>query len=109
MNSKSPTLESVHIVNVFPKVFPDDLIGVPLKREIDFGIDLLLDTQSITIHPYRIAPMVFKQYLSIFVIVSIDDILIYSQSEDEHDDYLRIFLQVVKDRQLFAKFSNYEF
>ncbi|WMV18613.1 hypothetical protein MTR67_011998 [Solanum verrucosum] len=52
---------------------------------------------------------VFRQYLDMFVIVFIDDILIYSRSEDEHTNQLRIVLQVLKDQQLFAKFSKCEF
>ncbi|WMV25462.1 hypothetical protein MTR67_018847 [Solanum verrucosum] len=44
-----------------------------------------------------------------FVIVFIDDILIYSRSEDDHTNHLRIVLQVLKDQQLFAKFSKCEF
>ena len=42
--SKTPTLESVPLVNEFPKLFPEDLPRVQPKREIDFGIDLLPDT-----------------------------------------------------------------
>ncbi|WMV18643.1 hypothetical protein MTR67_012028 [Solanum verrucosum] len=53
--------------------------------------------------------MVFKKYLDLFVIVFIDDILIYSRNEEEHATYLRVVLQTLKDRQLFAKFSKYEF
>ena len=52
---------------------------------------------------------VFKQYLDLFVIVFIDDILIYSRSEEEHASHLRVVLQTLKDRQLFAKFSKCEF
>ena len=52
---------------------------------------------------------VFKQYLDLFVIVFIDDILIYSTNKEEHASHLRIFLQTLKDRQLFAKFSKCEF
>ena len=52
---------------------------------------------------------VFKQYLDLFVIVFISDILIYSRSEEEHASYLRVVLQTLKDRQLFAKFSKCEF
>ncbi|WMV58639.1 hypothetical protein MTR67_052024 [Solanum verrucosum] len=52
---------------------------------------------------------VYRQYLDMFVIVFIDDILIYSRSEDDHTDHLRIVLQVLKDQQLFAKFSKYVF
>ena len=44
-----------------------------------------------------------------FVIVFIDDILIYSRSEEEHASHLRVALQTLKDRQLFAKFSKCEF
>ncbi|WMV54293.1 hypothetical protein MTR67_047678 [Solanum verrucosum] len=44
---------------------------------------------------------VFKQYLDMFVIVFIDDILIYSQSENEHVDHLRTVLQIVKDCELY--------
>ena len=40
---------------------------------------------------------VFKQYLNMFVIVFIDDILIYSRSEEEHASYLRVVLQTLKD------------
>ena len=54
-NSKTPTLKSVPIVNEFPKVFPEDLSIVPPKREIDFGIHLLPDTQPKTIPPYKMA------------------------------------------------------
>ncbi|KAH0655313.1 hypothetical protein KY285_030195 [Solanum tuberosum] len=52
---------------------------------------------------------VFKQYLDLFVIVFIDDIIIYSRNEEEHVNHLRVVLQTLKDRQLFAKFSKCEF
>ncbi|WMV41366.1 hypothetical protein MTR67_034751 [Solanum verrucosum] len=52
---------------------------------------------------------VFRQYLDIFVIVFIDDILIYSISKDEHVNHLTIVFQILKVQQLFAKFSKFEF
>ncbi|KAH0638002.1 hypothetical protein KY289_037917 [Solanum tuberosum] len=180
--SETPSLESVPLVNEFLEVFFDDFPGIPPEWEIDFGIDLLSDTQPISIPPYRMAPAelkelneqlkdlldkgasyfskidlrsgyhqlsvrrvdipkiafrtrygnyvflvmsfgltnapttfmdlmnrVFRYYLDMFVIVFIDDILIYSRSENEHMDYLRIILQVLKDYQLYAKFSKCEF
>ena len=52
---------------------------------------------------------VFKSYLDTFVIVFIDDILVYSRSEEEHAEHLRIVLQTLRDNQLYAKFSKCEF
>ncbi|WMV45103.1 hypothetical protein MTR67_038488 [Solanum verrucosum] len=54
-DSKTPALELVPVDNEFPKVFPDDLSGVPPKREIDFDISILLDKQPILIPPYLMA------------------------------------------------------
>ena len=52
---------------------------------------------------------VFKPYLDQFVVVFVDDILIYSQSEWEHEYHLNIVLQLLRDHQLYAKFSKCEF
>ena len=52
---------------------------------------------------------VFHPYLDQFVIVFIDDILVYSKNVDEHTLHLRIVLQTLKDKQLYAKFSKCEF
>ncbi|KAH0720379.1 hypothetical protein KY285_005181 [Solanum tuberosum] len=205
-----PLIQSVSVVKEFPEVFPDDLLRVPLEREIDFGIDVLPDTRPISILPYRIAPAelkdlkeqlkdlldkgfiqpsvspwgapilfvrkkdgslrkcidyrqlnkidlrfgyhqfkvkecdipktafrtcyghyeflvmlfgltnalaafmdlmnrVFKPYLDMFVIVFIDDILIYSRNEEDHASHLKIVLQTLKDKELYAKFFKCEF
>ena len=52
---------------------------------------------------------VFQPYLDQFVIVFIDDILIYSQSKWEHEYHLRIVLQLLRDHQLYVKFSKCDF
>ena len=52
---------------------------------------------------------VFQPYLDQFVIVFVDDILIYSQSEWDHEYHLRIVLQLLRDHQLYAKFNKCEF
>ena len=52
---------------------------------------------------------VFHPYLDLFVVVFFDDILIYSQFEEEHEDHLRIVLQVLREHRLYAKFSKCEF
>ncbi|KAH0669343.1 hypothetical protein KY285_023504 [Solanum tuberosum] len=201
-----PPIQSVPVVKEFPEVFPNNLFGVPPEREIDFGIDLLPDTRSISMLSYRMAPTelkeqlndlldkgfirpsvspwgalvlfvrkkdgylrmcidyrqlnkvtiknksgyhqlrvrecdiskttfrtrcghyeflvmsfgltnapaafmdlinrVFKPNLIMFVIIFIDDILIYSRNEEDHASHLRIVLQTLKDRELYAKFSK---
>nr|XP_016444054.1 PREDICTED: RNA-directed DNA polymerase homolog [Nicotiana tabacum] len=52
---------------------------------------------------------VFKPFFDEFVIVFIDDILIYSRSEAEHADHLRDVLQTLQDYRLYAKFSKCKF
>ena len=52
---------------------------------------------------------VFQPYLDQFVVVFVDDILIYSQSEWEHEYHLKIMLQLLRDHQQYAKFSKCEF
>jgi hypothetical protein len=47
-------------------------------------------------------------YLDKFVVVFIDDILIYSQIEEEHVDHLRMVLQRLREHQLYAKLSKCE-
>nr|GFB93326.1 putative reverse transcriptase domain-containing protein [Tanacetum cinerariifolium] len=52
---------------------------------------------------------VYKPYLDKFVIVFIDDILIYSKDEKEHDEHLKAILELLKKEELYAKFSKFEF
>ncbi|KAL0551646.1 hypothetical protein IC582_010735 [Cucumis melo] len=52
---------------------------------------------------------VFREFLNTFVIVFIDDIMIYSKTEAEHEEHLRMVLQTLRDNKLYAKFSKCEF
>nr|GEZ65263.1 hypothetical protein [Tanacetum cinerariifolium] len=69
--------------------------------------------------PFRLtnAPAIFmdlmnqvcKPYLDKFVIIFIDDILIYSKSEEEHLEHLKLILELLKKEELYTKFSKCEF
>jgi hypothetical protein len=52
---------------------------------------------------------VFMEYLDRFVVVFIDDILIYSKNDSDHEEHLRLVLQKLRDNNLYAKFSKCEF
>ena len=51
----------------------------------------------------------FPYHLDTFIIFFIDDILVYSKSEDEYIGHLRVVLQVLKEQQLYAKYTKCEF
>ncbi|XP_073121681.1 uncharacterized protein [Henckelia pumila] len=84
-----PDISDMDIVRDFEDVFPDDVVGIPPDREVEFSIDL--------------------PFLDQFVIVFIDDILIYSKDREEHSQHLRTILEVLRERKLFAKFDKCEF
>ncbi|XP_073304087.1 uncharacterized protein [Primulina huaijiensis] len=52
---------------------------------------------------------VFKPFLDQFIVVFIDDILVYSSNERDHEEHLRIALQTLREKELYAKFKKCEF
>ena len=52
---------------------------------------------------------VFMEYLDKFMVVFIDDILVYSKNEEEHEEHLSLVLQKLREHQLYAKLSKCEF
>ncbi|GKF33120.1 putative reverse transcriptase domain-containing protein, partial [Tanacetum coccineum] len=203
--SKKKRLDDVPIVQDFPEVFPEDLLGLPPTRQVEFQIDLIPGAAPVAWAPYRLAPSemkelsdqlkelsdkgfirpmknryplpkidnffdqlqgssvyskidlrsgyhqlrvceedipktafrtrfghyefqvmpygltnapavfmdlvnrVCKPYLDKFVIFFIDDILIYSRNEKEHEEHLKAILELLKQEELYAKFSKCEF
>ncbi|XP_069147072.1 uncharacterized protein [Solanum lycopersicum] len=103
-----PSIETVPVVREFLDVFPADLPGMPTDRDIDFCIYLeLVMSFGLTNAPAAFMSFmngIFKPYLDLFVIVFIDDILIYSNSKKEHEEHLRIVLEVLREKRLYAKF-----
>jgi hypothetical protein len=51
---------------------------------------------------------VFMEYIDKFVVVFIDDILVYSRSEEDNEEHLRLVLQKLREHKLYAKLSKCE-
>ncbi|XP_040932116.1 uncharacterized protein [Gossypium hirsutum] len=49
-------VDKVRTVKEFQDVFPEEILGLPLNREVEFGIDLLPGTAPVSVAPYRMAP-----------------------------------------------------
>ncbi|TYK29817.1 ty3-gypsy retrotransposon protein [Cucumis melo var. makuwa] len=121
------SLSSELVVRDYPDVFLEELPRLPPHREIEFAIEMEPSTVPISRAPYKMAPAelkelkvqlqelldkgfirpmfmdlmnkVFREFLDTFVIVFIDDILIYSKTEVEHEEELHQFERnkVLKD------------
>ncbi|WVZ64035.1 LOW QUALITY PROTEIN: hypothetical protein U9M48_013614 [Paspalum notatum var. saurae] len=186
-------IKKIPIVCEFPDMFPEELLGLPPDRNVEFSIELVPGTAPISRRPYRMAPnelkelktqlqeqldkgfirpssspwagarvfskidlrsryyqikireedipktafstryglydylvmsfgltnapaffmymmnSVFMNELDKFLVVFIDDILIYSKNEEEHEEHLRIVLTRLREHKLYAKFSKCAF
>src|SRR3954463_12400885 len=52
---------------------------------------------------------IFMEYLDKFVVVYLDDILVYSKNDEEHAEHLRLVLEKLREHKLYAKYSKCEF
>nr|GEZ77663.1 hypothetical protein [Tanacetum cinerariifolium] len=118
--------EFISLVREFPKVFHEELPGLPPVRKVEFQIDLIPGVVPVPHAPYILAPSemqelsnqlkeladrdlmnrMCKPYMDKFMIVFIDDILIYSRNKEEHVNHLRIILELLRKEKLYAKFSK---
>nr|GEZ21783.1 retrotransposon protein, putative, Ty3-gypsy subclass [Tanacetum cinerariifolium] len=96
-------LNKLTVKNRYPLLRIDDLFdqlqGSSIHSKIDLRSAIFMDLMN----------RVCKPYLDKFVIVFIDDILIYSKNEQEHGEHLKLILELLKREMLYAKFSKCEF
>ncbi|WVZ81019.1 hypothetical protein U9M48_028446 [Paspalum notatum var. saurae] len=135
--TEAQLIEKIPVVSDFPDVFPKELPGLKPDRDVEFAIELIPGTAPVSRRPYRMVPDKLKELkvrlqeqldkgfirpssspwgcLALFVekkdqgVVFIDDILIYSKSEEEHKEHLRIVLTRLREHKLYAKFSKCAF
>ncbi|GJV83982.1 putative reverse transcriptase domain-containing protein [Tanacetum coccineum] len=106
-------LNKLTVKNHYPLPRIDDLFDQLQGRRTRYG------HFEFTVMPFGLtnAPAIFmdlmnrvcRPYLDKFVIVFIDDILIYSKTQEEHVEHLRLVLELLKKEKLYAKFSKCEF
>ncbi|KAA3486330.1 RNA-directed DNA polymerase-like protein [Gossypium australe] len=102
--SRGSSIGDIKTVRDFPDIFPEELSGLPPNRELEFGIELLSGASVFSKIGLR------SGYYQLRIsVVFINDILVYSKTEDEHDEHLRVVLQIQPEKQLYAKFSKCEF
>ncbi|GJT71892.1 putative reverse transcriptase domain-containing protein [Tanacetum coccineum] len=87
-------IKDVPIVRDFPKVFTEDLLGLPPARPVEFQIDLILGA----------APVARSQLYSIRASIRNEGI-----DEKKHEEHLKAILELLKKEKLYAKFSKCEF
>jgi hypothetical protein len=93
------------------KIKPQDIPKTAFSTRYGLYEYLVMSFGLTNAHAYFMYLMnsVFMPKLDKFVIVFIDDILVYSENEKDHVEHLRIVLTRLKDHQLYAKFSKCEF
>ncbi|GJT14994.1 putative reverse transcriptase domain-containing protein [Tanacetum coccineum] len=90
-------------------VLIDDLFDQLQGSSVYSKIDLRSGYHQLRVRDEDIQKTAFRTRYDKFVIVFIDDILIYSKTKEEHDAHLRLILELLKKEELYAKFSKCEF
>nr|GFA66740.1 hypothetical protein [Tanacetum cinerariifolium] len=120
--SKGKQLKDVPIVRDFPKVFPKDFPGLPPARPVEFQIDLIPGVAPAARAPYRLAPsemkvreqdvpkMAFKTRYGLyeFQVMSFG-LTNVPMNEKEHEEHLKVILELLKRRNCMLSFQNVNF
>ncbi|GJU47799.1 putative reverse transcriptase domain-containing protein, partial [Tanacetum coccineum] len=104
-------LNRLTVKNRYPLMRIDDLFDQLQGSRVYSKIDLRFGYHQLRIHEEDIPKTAFRTRYGHyeFVIVFIDDILIYSKSRKEHEGHLKLILKLLKEEELYAKFSKCEF
>nr|GEY14065.1 putative reverse transcriptase domain-containing protein [Tanacetum cinerariifolium] len=106
-------LNNLMVKNRYPLSRIDDLFyqlqGSRVYSKIDLRSVMPFGLTNVPAVFMDLMNQVCKPYLDKFVIMFIDEILIYSKSKEEHGEYLKIILELLKKEQLYAKFSKCDF
>ncbi|XP_071740383.1 uncharacterized protein [Rutidosis leptorrhynchoides] len=115
LSIESLSLENIDVVREFPDVFPDELQGLPPVREVEFSIDLISGSQPISKAPYRMAPLdlqELKEQLQELIDCGFIRPSVSpwgAPSKEEHENHLRVVLETLRSKKLYAKFYKCEF
>ncbi|GJX23228.1 hypothetical protein Tco_0227673 [Tanacetum coccineum] len=99
-HKKNKRLEDIPVVREFPKVFHENLPGLPPVRQVEFQIDLIPGAAPIARAPYKLAPSEMQE---------LSNQLQELADREEHADHMRIILELLKKEKLYAKFSKCDF
>nr|GEV70748.1 putative reverse transcriptase domain-containing protein [Tanacetum cinerariifolium] len=115
--SDEKRLENIPVVREFPDVFLEELIVLPLVRQVEFQIDLIPEAAHVARAPYRLAPseIMCIDYHELnkltvknrYPLPRIDDL--FDQLQEEHANHLRIIMEQLRKEKLYAKFSKCDF
>nr|GEU52039.1 putative reverse transcriptase domain-containing protein [Tanacetum cinerariifolium] len=111
--SDEKRLKDILVVREFLEFFPEELLGLPPVRQVEFEIDLIPGAAPVAHRPYRLAPSEMQelsnQLQELADRVFINDILIYSRNKKERANHLRIILELLRKEKLYSKFSKCDF
>nr|GEV42183.1 putative reverse transcriptase domain-containing protein [Tanacetum cinerariifolium] len=116
-----------NIITDFLEVFPEDFSGLPPTRQVEFQIDLIPGAAPVAQAPYRLVPSEIKELSDQlkelsnkgFIrpssspwgssgLVCQEEGWIISNNKEEHEEHLKLILELLKKEELYAKFSNCE-